>query len=379
MFSIVFSKIGARITVASSEQSIRGLRNSQYRPDLIICDDVESITSVKTKEGRQKTHQWLTGEVIPAGDTNTRLVIAGNLLHQDSLLMRIKEDLINKKIDGIFKEYPLFDEKGMVAWPGKYPDKENIEKERRRVGDEIAWQREYLLNIVPGYEKIIHPKWIKRYGKIPSFNSPDYQGTYIGVDPAISEKENASKTAMVMASFFGEKDERKIYVHPNPINKRMTFYEIEKTIEHLCNLIDDSKGGIPIIEDVGSQKWLYDQLKRKDILAELSKTQGLSKDVRLKKAGIQVEAGRVFFPEKGVEELLDQILNFGTEKYDDLADAFSIVISGGVEKEKETPGFLKYIKEKCNEKKKDPPQSPKNYLKEELRAMGYIGPLDGIK
>jgi phage terminase large subunit-like protein len=186
---------------------------------------------------------------------------------------------------------------------------------------------------------------------------------------------------MVVASFFGEKDDRKIYIHPNPINKRMTFYEMEKTIEFLCESIDDSKGGIPIIEDVGSQKWLYDQLKRQDILAELSKTQGLSKDVRLKKAGIQLEAGRVFFPEKGTEELLDQILNFGTEKYDDLADAFSIVVSGGVEKERKTPGFLKFLEEKAKNVEKNPPNTPgpEDHLREWLRCQGYFGPLDGIK
>jgi hypothetical protein len=36
------------------------------------------------------------GEVIPAGDRNTRLIIVGNLLHEDSLLMRIKEEIENK-------------------------------------------------------------------------------------------------------------------------------------------------------------------------------------------------------------------------------------------------------------------------------------------
>lgn len=105
--SLVFSKLGARITAASSEQSIRGLRHNQHRPDLIIGDDVEDLASTKTREGRNKTYQWLTGEVIPTGDRTTRLVIVGNLLHEDSLLMRIKENIERQKIKGVFKEYPL--------------------------------------------------------------------------------------------------------------------------------------------------------------------------------------------------------------------------------------------------------------------------------
>jgi hypothetical protein len=102
-FSLVFKKHGARITVASSEQSIRGIRHNEHRPDLIICDDVEDVQSTKTREGRDKTYNWLRGEVIPAGDKNTRLIIVGNLLHEDSLLMRIKDEISKGKAKGILK------------------------------------------------------------------------------------------------------------------------------------------------------------------------------------------------------------------------------------------------------------------------------------
>ncbi len=91
--SLVFSNMNARISVASTEQSIRGLRHGAHRPDLIIGDDVEDMASAKTKEGRQKTYDWLKGEVIPTGDRNTKLVIVGNLLHEDSLLMHLKRDI----------------------------------------------------------------------------------------------------------------------------------------------------------------------------------------------------------------------------------------------------------------------------------------------
>lgn len=152
--SLVFSKMNARITAASSEQSIRGLRHNQYRPDLIIGDDVEDLASAKTREGRAKTYQWLTGEVIPAGDRNTRLIIIGNLLHEDSLLMKLKRDLEEERIEGVFKEYPLIDEKKNILWRGKYADLADVEKEHKKIGNEIAWQREYLLRIIPDEERV---------------------------------------------------------------------------------------------------------------------------------------------------------------------------------------------------------------------------------
>ena len=158
--SLVFSRLNARITAASSEQSIRGIRHHQYRPDLIICDDVEDIASVKTREGRDKIYNWLHGEVIPAGDKNTRLIVVGNLLHEDSLMMRIKQDVDEDKLNGVFKSYPLIDESGQIAWPGKYPTQEDIEIERKQIGNDIAWQREFLLRIVPDDGCVVYPEWI---------------------------------------------------------------------------------------------------------------------------------------------------------------------------------------------------------------------------
>jgi len=32
------------------------------------------------------------------------------------------------------------------------------------------------------------------------------------------------------------------------------------------------------------------------------------------------------FPEKGCEELIDQLIGFGKEKHDDLADAFAMLV-----------------------------------------------------
>jgi hypothetical protein len=192
-YSLVLPKYGARITAASSEQSIRGIRHQAYRPDLIIGDDLEDLASVKTRESRDKTFQWLTSEVIPAGDKKTRLILIGNLLHEDSLLMRMKHLIKDGELDGTFREYPLLNEKGHCIWPGKYPDKKSIESDKKRVGSIKAWHREYLLNIVDDNEKVIHREWIKYYSKTPKKNkSSNYRFTAFAIDPAISERDGVT-------------------------------------------------------------------------------------------------------------------------------------------------------------------------------------------
>ena len=77
---LVFRDSGAKIAIGSLEQSIRGIRHCEFRPDLIILDDIEDTASVKTQAGRDKTWEWFTGEIIPAGG-NAQIFAGGNLFH----------------------------------------------------------------------------------------------------------------------------------------------------------------------------------------------------------------------------------------------------------------------------------------------------------
>src|SRR6185295_7305844 len=58
--SLVLPKYNCKILAVSTEQSVRGIRHKENRPDLIICDDIEDASSVKTKESRDKTFSFLT-------------------------------------------------------------------------------------------------------------------------------------------------------------------------------------------------------------------------------------------------------------------------------------------------------------------------------
>ncbi|MCX6740934.1 MAG: hypothetical protein NTY61_00850, partial [Candidatus Parcubacteria bacterium] len=69
--AILIPRYNARIIAVSSDTSIRGLRHLQYRPYLIICDDLEDLASVKTRESRDKIYSWFVGDVMSLGDENT--------------------------------------------------------------------------------------------------------------------------------------------------------------------------------------------------------------------------------------------------------------------------------------------------------------------
>lgn len=325
--SLVFSRSGARITVASTEQSVRGLRHREHRPDLVICDDVEDLASVKTQEGRDKTYQWFTSEMLPAGDMNTKVVVVGNLLHDDSLLMRLKNDIRIGARNGIFREYPLLDEKGTVLWPGKYPSAESIEEQKQIVGNESSWQREFLLRIITDEDQVILPEWIQYYDTLPH-DGPfsDFRFSATGIDLAISEKATADCTAMVSARIFGRGHSLRIYILPNPVNERLDF---PKTVERAMSVSRSLGNGIYTklyIENVGYQQALIDHLKVQHLPAEEFKTLGQDKRARLTLTATPIQSGVVLFPRQGAELLIRQLVGFGKERHDDLADAFAIVV-----------------------------------------------------
>jgi predicted phage terminase large subunit-like protein len=330
-FSLVFKKHGARITVASVEQSIRGIRHNEHRPDLIICDDVEDVQSAKTREGREKTYHWLRGEVIPAGDRNTRLIIVGNLLHEDSLLMRIKDEISKGKAKGIFKEYPLLDKNDLCLWPGKYKDTKDIEEEKLKVASEISWQREYLLRIIPSDDQVIYREWIQYYDDLPGTKHMGYRGTYAGVDLAISAKDSADFTTIVSAHVYSRREKMRIYILPNPIQQKLNFPAQVDLMKNFKATNMPRSSDTLFVESVAYQEALPQMLELHGITAEAIKPKG-DKRTRLSLTSTAIKSGIIKFPRQGCEDLIEQLVGFGVEKHDDLADAFSLLINATLDK-----------------------------------------------
>jgi len=324
--TLIIPDYEARISAISVEEGIRGLKEGPYRPDLIIADDIEDSNSVKTQEIRDKTFDWFTGELLPLGTTNVKVIVLGNFLHLDSVLSRLEKLIEEKKMKGIFLRVPLVDKDNKITWPGKFPSLETVEEFKQSIGNERTWLRDFLLLDVPNTNQIILPEWFKEYSVMPKLEGEDYLGTFIGVDPAGSDNENADCTAIITGSIFGLNEEMKIYIHPNPVNKKLRFNGIRDQIILSSKIPGGEYPATVIIEDAGVQKWLIQEVKDAGILVEEFKVAGMSKADRLTIAASLMQAGKVFFPKDGVKDLRMQLLGFNKERYDDLADAFTILI-----------------------------------------------------
>lgn len=337
-YSLVIPNYGARISAASNEQSIRGIKHLQFRPDVIIADDVEDLNSVKTQESRDKTYNWFKGDVIPAGAANTKIIVIGNLLHEDSLLRRLQKEVKDGVLNGIYKEYPLLDETGKPLWPDKFPNEDEINKEKMKVGNEIAWQREYLLTIVPDTDRVVNLAWIHCYDNLPH-ESESFMYAATGIDLAISESESACYTAMVSAKIFGQGEDMKIYILPYPTNERMDSPTTLKKAKEISEKLGNGRMTELYIEDVAYQRSLIQNLQKENYPAVGFPTLGQDKRARLATVAPAIENGTVLFPKQGAEVLISQLIGFGIEKYNDLADAFVIIVSKAIENNSEYSPF----------------------------------------
>jgi len=288
---------------------------------------MENLASVKTHESRTKTYEWLTGEIFPAGDKGTRFVLIGNYLHEESAIARVAQSIQNGERRGRTLRVPILEENNVITWPGKYPDMGAVEAEKALIGDNRAFQREYMLISVGVNTAIIKPEWITYYDELPG---PGYDHrrmfSAIGIDLAIVVSETSDFTAMVSAHIYKIDGKLSIFILPNPVNKRMEYPETLIASERLSQSIFPGTRARLYIEDVGYQASLIQTLKNKSYHVVGFKPQGQDKGARLALTTPAILDGRVLFPKNGAEDLIRQLVGFGSERHDDLADAFAILI-----------------------------------------------------
>lgn len=260
------------------------------------------------------------------GKPLTKIIVVGNLIHEDSFIMRMKESIKPDTEDKIFKAYPLLDQNDKILWPGKYPSLNAIEKEKSKLSTD-AWMQEYLLKIVRKDSQVIQPEWIHYYDQLPK-NYRDYLVCIAtGVDPAISEEDTANCTAIVSAYVIhDENGDIKIYIIPNPINERMNFPKAIERIKALSITLGCCQQNYLYVEDVGFQCAIVQSLVEQGFQAVGVRPGRQDKRARLSLTSPLVHNGTILFPKNGAENLITQLVGFGWEKHNDLIDAFSMLI-----------------------------------------------------
>lgn len=323
---------------------IRGLKYNNYRPDLIIIDDLENLEIVYSPERRKKLKRWFDYDLEPAMDRYSKHIIyIGTILHYNALLKQVIEK--QDKYGGwITRHYKALQDNGTSFWESRFsvsylmaikndpthPDyigsvvfAQEMQNEPQDDKDRIiklAWLKDYNFR----------EKWITIEGEDENkkrwswLNSLDRIGA---CDPAISEAERADHFSVYAYGF-----EEKTGIEYMLDIRYGKYPDLNKQVEIICDVIEEWKLGTFGIESNAFQKGLYNlvkvELQRRKIFycTIIAITTDKDKIRRARIHSASFESGFILLrPDiEGYNKLKAQIEEFPLGEHDDLFDSLML-------------------------------------------------------
>ncbi len=362
--SVILLSNGTKIEALGAGKKIRGRRHKQWRPDLILCDDLENDENVNTPDQRKKLRNWFYKAVSKAGDTYTDIVYIGTLLHFDALLANVAQNPSYKtvKYRGVISfadNTELWD-----AWEAIFTDlgndnrqeeaKEFFEQNREAMleGTAVLWEAKlsyYDLMVIRVSEGeasfnseiqndpidpescTFNEEWFDFYdddGKMPpDFADPRF--IFIGSNDPSLGKNKKSDTSSIFAL---AKDTMTgyIYILIADISKRKPDQIIEDAIEASRRLQRDYKRPYYQfgVEAVQFQYYFAEIMRQKSAevgeylpIVEINSVQ--NKDARIQSLQPFVKNGYIKFSKKH-KTLLKQMSEYPMGKNDDGPDGLQM-------------------------------------------------------
>jgi len=258
-----------RIKVYGAGKKIRGANWLGYRPDLIVCDDIENDENVESKAQREKLYKWFIKAIMKLPSRQSRdynIIVVGTKLHHDGFLSRLQQ-----RSDFVSFRYPL-----VLEFPSNLD-----ELDKEQVGDidvvdmllddesldKLELLKEYLEDkdsFMSEFQNEPLSKEGTTFSDYALFDGmPSCQSFTIGIDPALG-KSSGDYFAITLLGYDG----KKFYASTKMYRIKATLM-IDKII---ALYIDTLRYGVPIkiaIETVQFQEFF------KDTLDDRSKSIGL--------------------------------------------------------------------------------------------------------
>ena len=360
---VILTSTDIKLEAIGSGKKIRGRRHRNWRPDLIVLDDIENDENVNTLDQRKKLESWFYKAVSKAGDTYTDIVYIGTILHYDSLLSKIlrNPDYHCVKYRGVISfsdNRALWDE-----WESIYT---NLENEHRQEdaksffeanklemleGTEVLWEAKLpyydlmIMRISEGEASFnseiqndpidpdsctFNEEWFDYYDEsLVNFSDPDF--IIIGSNDPSLGKNQKSDTSSIIALAKNLKTGY-MYIVEASIEKRKPDVIIDDAIEMSKRLKRDIKKPFYRfgVESVQFQYYFKDVMAKKSVevgeylpIEEINSNQ--NKNVRIESLQPFIKNKYLKFNPKH-KTLLQQFKEYPMGKNDDGPDGVEMAV-----------------------------------------------------
>ena len=299
----------------------RGSKVRGLHPQYIVIDDIEGDEGALSQTECEKIDRWIKAAIIPMQlEEGAVLHWDGTFLAPDSVLHKA----YHGRSEGFGEEWfrykrEAFNKDGKSVWPERFSESW-LETKRRILGTSI-FAAEYMNEPISSLNPMVRREWIRFY---ENAEVPKFMYKVLAIDPAISERETADKTAMCVIGGDNTTD--------NPSEKYFVLdadqghWDINSTVRRMFEFYRIYAPDIVIVETVGYQKALVQTIEREArdrgiYLPIEERIPDRDKGRRLKAVSPMIEAGNVVF-RNTQDELIDQLVKFPGSAHDDLMDAF---------------------------------------------------------
>ena len=360
---VILTSTDIKVEAIGSGKKIRGRRHRNWRPDLIVLDDIENDENVNTPDQRKKLENWFYKAVSKAGDTYTDIVYIGTILHYDSLLSKVLKN----------PEYHCVKYRGVIsfsdnhklwnAWETIYTNLENenrqedaqeffeANREEMLEGTEVLWEAKLsyydlmIIKISEGEASFnseiqndpidpdsctFNEEWFDFYDENSTdFSSPEF--VIVGSNDPSLGKNKKSDTSSIIALAKNLKTGY-MYIVEASIEKRKPDTIIEDAIEMSKRMKRDLKKPFHTfgVETVQFQYYFKDVMAKKSVEAgeylpieEINSTQ--NKNVRIESLQPFIKNKYLKFNAKH-KTLLQQFKEYPMGKNDDGPDGVEMAV-----------------------------------------------------
>ena len=156
---------GIHLISVGLNQGIRGTGHWQYRPDLVIGDDIEGERNTTTPEIRRKSKDlWFRAVSQAIDDYKGQSIYLFTPSHEDCLGLRLEKMSTWRSLKwGAYTE--IGSEDGPLLWPEKHP-KRLLDKKKTEFVENFdfeGWAMEYLCSVNPKETAVFLPEWLQNY------------------------------------------------------------------------------------------------------------------------------------------------------------------------------------------------------------------------
>ena len=320
---------GTCIQGKGAGSAMRGVRYRQYRPDLVILDDLMKDDAAESAAWRDKIFRWAKRVVFLLGK-EAFVVFVNTIFHGDDIVNRLLAEIEDGTLDDWAGfRFSCWRPDGVTPlWPEHWSASDLLNK-KKNLGTAV-FSTEMENEPLSDEDRMIRIEWIRSHWYRPEeLPRLDDMRRFAGIDPSAGSHDQMAIVSIGV-------DRSGIIWELDSWGKPCSETELVETLILKHRIF---RYTLIAWENVAFQtvyqRYVMRLSAEKGVYLPIKgiSPKGVNKETRIRKLSPLIENGLIRLRADGSEELIDQLWNFPKHTFDDQPDAlaYAVTLAEGAE------------------------------------------------